>query len=68
MAKMKITSATMIGGAAAGVGEVVNIDDKLAKDLMRRGRAVPAGEQTKETGGGKKTEGDENSKLGGKVE
>lgn len=49
MAQVKITSATMINGAAVGMGEVVEIDDRLAKDLMRRGRAVPAGGQEKTT-------------------
>ena len=48
MAKVKITGATMVNGAAVGVGEVVELDDRLARDLLRRGRAVPAGEQTKE--------------------
>ena len=47
MAKVKIISATMIKGAAVSVGETVELDERLAKDLLRRGRAVPAGEQTK---------------------
>ena len=38
----------MINGKAVGVGQVVELDNRLAKDLLRRGRAVPAGEQTKE--------------------
>jgi hypothetical protein len=47
MAKVKIISATMIKGKAVAVGETVELDERLAKDLLRRGRAVPAGEQTK---------------------
>lgn len=50
MAQVKITSATMIGGAAVPAGEIVEIGEGLAKDLMRRGRAVPAGEQVKQSG------------------
>lgn len=48
MAKVKIISATMIKGEAVSVGETVELDERLAKDLLRRGRAVPAGEQVKE--------------------
>ena len=47
MRKVKIISATMIKGEAVFVGETVELDERLAKDLLRRGRAVPAGEQTK---------------------
>lgn len=49
MARVKITSATMINGSAVSAGETVDIDERLAKDLLRRGRAVPAGEQKKST-------------------
>lgn len=48
MEKVKITSATMIKGVAVAAGETVDIDERLAKDLLRRGRAVPAGEQVKD--------------------
>jgi hypothetical protein len=47
MAQIKITSATMINGSAVSAGETLEIDDRLAKDLFRRGRAVPAGDQEK---------------------
>ena len=66
MAKVKITSATMVNGAAVAVGETVEIDDRLAKDLLRRGRAVPAGEQNKggdsDDQGGEQTKGGEGEK------
>ena len=48
--KIKVTVPTMINGRVADVGATPSVDERLAKDLMRRGRAVPATPQTKGTG------------------
>ncbi len=54
--RIKLTEPTMINGQAADAGQTVSVDERLAKDLFKRGRAVPAGTQTK------KPEGDQDDK------
>ena len=49
--RIKIIEPTMINGKAASAGESVSVDERTAKDLFRRGRAVPAGAQTKKPEG-----------------
>lgn len=46
--RIKLTEPTMINGQAAGAGEMVSVDERVARNLLRRGRAVPAAAQTKD--------------------
>lgn len=54
--KIKATRTMMVGGAAVLAGEEVTVDERVAKSLLQRGVAVPAGKQEK--GGKDKGEGD----------
>lgn len=39
---LKITSAVVIGGVIRKPDEIVAVDERAAKDLLHRGKAIPA--------------------------
>ena len=39
---LKVTSAVVIGGEIQKAGAIVEVDERVAKDLLQRGKAEPA--------------------------